>query len=171
MYLDNHTVEYWMPMTIDPIADASPDTYRIALQQQWKEKIRQMSQSVAQCFDNAPMKYTFKMRYQRNLLRVWFTLEDFAIAGLNEPLVEVPIVKDRGIAEEAEVMTYPPMADEIAANGVQTLFWKKVASTLSRSGSSGRPYFIGCSKKQQPNAGATVQSGQNACILAEANCL
>jgi hypothetical protein len=62
------------------------------------------------------------MRYQRNLLRVWFTLEDFAIAGLNEPLVEVPIVKDRWIAEEAEVIKYPPMSDEIAANSVQTLF-------------------------------------------------
>jgi hypothetical protein len=111
-----------MPITIDPIADESLDTYPIAQQQQWMEKIRQMSPSVALCFDNAPMRYTFKMRYQRNLLRVWFTLEEFANAGLNEPLVEVPVVKDRWIADEAEVITYPPMTDEIAANSVQTLF-------------------------------------------------
>jgi hypothetical protein len=62
------------------------------------------------------------MRYQRNLLRVWFTLEEFSNAGLNEPLVEMPVVKDRRISEEMEVITYQPMTDEIAANRVQTLF-------------------------------------------------
>jgi hypothetical protein len=47
MYLDNHTVEYWMPVTIDPIADESLDRYLLSLQQQWMEKIREMSPSVA----------------------------------------------------------------------------------------------------------------------------
>jgi hypothetical protein len=122
LYLDNHTVEYWITVTRDPIANEPLDAHLVALQQQWREKIRKMSPSVAQCLDNAPMRYTFKMRYQRNLLRVWFTLDDFARAGLNESLAEVPVVKDRWIAEEAEVITFRPLTDEIAANSVQILF-------------------------------------------------
>jgi hypothetical protein len=34
MYLDNHTVEYWLPITIDSTAEESLDSYLIALQQQ-----------------------------------------------------------------------------------------------------------------------------------------
>jgi hypothetical protein len=42
--------------------------------------------------------------------------------------VEVPIVKDRWIAEEAEMITYPPMTDEIAASSVQTSFVRDLQS-------------------------------------------
>jgi hypothetical protein len=34
LYLDNHSVEYWMPMTIDPIADEPLDRYLVELQRQ-----------------------------------------------------------------------------------------------------------------------------------------
>jgi hypothetical protein len=43
----NHTVEYWMPMTIHPIADEPLDTYLVHLQVQWQAKIREMSPCIA----------------------------------------------------------------------------------------------------------------------------
>jgi hypothetical protein len=70
LQVDNHTVEYWMPMTIDPIADEPSDTYLINLQIQWQNRIREISPCIVQCFDNAAMSFRFKMRYQGNTLRV-----------------------------------------------------------------------------------------------------
>lgn len=49
---DNRTVEFWMPMTIDPIACEPLEAYLVALQLQWQEKIRQISPSMALCFDS-----------------------------------------------------------------------------------------------------------------------
>jgi hypothetical protein len=43
LQLDTHTVEYWIPMNIDPIADEPPDTYLSNLQVQWKAKTREIS--------------------------------------------------------------------------------------------------------------------------------
>jgi hypothetical protein len=43
LFLDNHTVEYWLHMSIDPIADEPLDTYLANLQAQWKAKIREIS--------------------------------------------------------------------------------------------------------------------------------
>jgi hypothetical protein len=46
-------------------------------------------------------------RYQGNTLRVWFTPEEIAAAGIDKPLAEVPMVKDKWITHDAEVLTYP----------------------------------------------------------------
>jgi hypothetical protein len=62
------------------------------------------------------------MRYQGNALRVWFTPEEVAAAGLDKPLAEVPIVKDRWISNDAEVLSYPPRSDEVAAKCAQLPF-------------------------------------------------
>jgi hypothetical protein len=94
LQVDNHTVEYWMPMTIDPIADEPLDKYLTNLQIQSQTKIREMSPCIAQCYDSAPMKSVFRMRYQGNVLRVWFTPEETTAIGSDKPLAEVPVAKD-----------------------------------------------------------------------------
>jgi hypothetical protein len=81
-----------MPITIDPIADEPSDTYLVNLQVQWQAKIRETSPCIARRYDSAPMKFTFRMRYQGNVLRVWFTWEGVAAIGLDKPMAEVPVV-------------------------------------------------------------------------------
>jgi hypothetical protein len=78
----NHTVEYWLPMDIDPIADEPLDAYLSNVQLQWQERIRVMSPWAALLFANADLKFSFRMRYQRNVLRVWFTPEKVAASGV-----------------------------------------------------------------------------------------
>jgi hypothetical protein len=121
LQLDNHTAEYWMPMTIDTVADEPLDTYLLNLQDQWQARIRELSPYIARCVYNAPMRFTFRMRYQGNVLRVSFTPEEIAGVGIDKPLAEAPVPRDRWVSNEAEVLTYPPTPDEHAAGSAQLL--------------------------------------------------
>jgi hypothetical protein len=120
--VENHMVEYRTPMTIDPIAEEPLDKYLTNLHSQWQATIREMSPCIAQCFANPPMNFTFKMRYLENTLRVWFTPEEVAAAGLDKPLAEAPVAKYLWVANEARVLTYPSMIDEVAAGSAHLLF-------------------------------------------------
>jgi hypothetical protein len=71
----NRSVEYWLPMTIEPIAHEPLGSYLTQLQNQWEMKLREMSPSVSQHFEGEDIKYAFRMRYQGNMLRVWFAKE------------------------------------------------------------------------------------------------
>jgi hypothetical protein len=109
-------------MTIDPIVDYPLDTYLVNTPAQWKNRIGEMSPCIAQCFDDTPMRCMFRMRYQGNILRVSLTPEEVASAGIDKPLAEVPIEKDSRISTDAQVLTYPPMSDEISVGSAQLLF-------------------------------------------------
>jgi hypothetical protein len=85
-----------------------------------------MSPAIATCIDNAPIKYAFKMRYMGNMLRVWFTLEEAAASCVDKPLAEIPFAKDRWLTNEAEVLTYPPMPDDITLPSAQILFGEDI---------------------------------------------
>jgi hypothetical protein len=122
LQLDNHTVEYWLPMSIDPIAGEPLDTYLTNLQIQWRTKIREMSPWAAQCFAHEAIRFALRMRYQGNTLRVGFTPEEVAAAGIDKPLAELPLAKDRCVTHDAEVLTYPAMPEELAENSGQLLF-------------------------------------------------
>jgi hypothetical protein len=56
------------------------------------------------------------MRYQGNVLKVWFTPNDFIRAGINTPLAEKPVPKDKGTNGIVTVLSYPPMSDDIAVD-------------------------------------------------------
>jgi hypothetical protein len=45
-YVDSTTIEYWMPLTIDPIADEPMEMYLANLQAQWQAEIRKTSPRV-----------------------------------------------------------------------------------------------------------------------------
>jgi hypothetical protein len=84
---------------------------------------------------------------------VWFTPEEFAAAGLNDHLAEMPTVKDIWWSNNAEVLSYPPIPDEFAEAGPQLL-------------------FSGVLQERYPNpessAGATANFGPDARFLLEA---
>jgi hypothetical protein len=100
------------------------DTYLLNLQLQWQARIREMSPVIG------PMKFVFKMRYQGNMLRVWFTPEELANAGLSKPIAEIPIVKGIWWSNDADVLTDPSMRG--LAEGNRTKFKNKVIESESR---------------------------------------
>jgi hypothetical protein len=55
------------------------------------------------------------------MLRVWFAKEEDAVAGIR-PLAEAPVPKDRWISPDAEVVSYPPMPNEVVEHSAQILF-------------------------------------------------
>jgi hypothetical protein len=89
------------------------------------------------------------MRYQGNVLRVWFTSEE----GLGKPIAEVPIVKDKWLSNEVEVLAYLPMPDDIALPSARILFGEEVQGLQARY-----PNSTDCIK-QQSSASATAPSG------------
>jgi hypothetical protein len=121
-----------------------------------------MSPAIASCIDSIPMRYAFKMRYQGNALRVWFTPEEAAASGLDRPLAEVPIVKDRWLTNEVEVLTYPPTPDEIALPSAQILFGEDIQGIQARYPNpevAGGKIALVVAKKQQFSAEATAKFG------------
>jgi hypothetical protein len=56
------------------------------------------------------------MRYQGNVLKVWYTPCELARAGIDKPLAEKPIPKDKWSNSLVTVLSYPPMSDEIAVD-------------------------------------------------------
>jgi hypothetical protein len=65
------------------------------------------------------------MRYQGNTLRVWFTPTTYIAAGLDQPLAEAPVSKDKWVSDDAVVLTYPPMPDQFADSGAALLFGRR----------------------------------------------
>jgi hypothetical protein len=61
------------------------------------------------------------MKYQGNVLMVWFASEEIA-AVRAVPLAEFPVSKDRWIAADAEVLTFPSMPNEFVEQAAQLLF-------------------------------------------------
>jgi hypothetical protein len=62
IYIDNHTVEYWLPMMLDPIPGEPLELYLSQPQAQWQARLRGISLVVANCIDTAQIRYAFKMR-------------------------------------------------------------------------------------------------------------
>jgi hypothetical protein len=75
------------------------------------------------------MSFTFRMCYQGDTLRVWFTPEEVVAAGIDKPQAEVPLAKDLWVRNEARVLTCPPMSEEVAAGSAQLLFGGAIQGT------------------------------------------
>jgi hypothetical protein len=107
---------------MQPIVDDDEGrAYPLVLQQLLLSKLRQFSPQVAAACDELGSDFTYKMRHQGNVLKVWYTPRDFIVAGLKTPLAEQPVQKDTWISEEATVLTYPTMPDELATSFARIL--------------------------------------------------
>jgi hypothetical protein len=54
--VDNHQVEYWLPIQLHPIADERLELYLTALTAQWQESIAAMAPMIAQFFADDNVK-------------------------------------------------------------------------------------------------------------------
>jgi hypothetical protein len=61
------------------------------------------------------------MRYQGNTLRPWFGRRDQAQSGLT-PLAEAPIPKDLWISPDVQVVSAPPLPNELSERSAELLF-------------------------------------------------
>jgi hypothetical protein len=121
--IDNYPTEYWMNLTLDPLPeDDDGRAYAEVLRQLWLEKLRELSPRIAAECDNLGQDFSFKMRYQGNALKVWFTPTVHMLGGLDKPLAEAPVPKDKWVSNEAVVLRCPPMPDEYADRSAALLF-------------------------------------------------
>jgi hypothetical protein len=136
--LDNHSAEYWLKLVLDPLEDDDGGrAYPLALEQLWLARLRQMFPQVAAACESVGTYFGYQMRYQGNVLKVWYAPNAHIEAGLNQPLAEIPTVKDKWIHQEliphpeAEdewltietvVLTYPPMKVRFTMNSAKILF-------------------------------------------------
>jgi hypothetical protein len=81
-----------------------------------------MSPRIAAECDNLGQDFSYRMRYQGNALKVWFTPTASMTGGLDKPLAEAPVPKDKWVSTEAVVLTYPPMPDQYAQKSAELLF-------------------------------------------------
>jgi hypothetical protein len=103
LQIDNYTVEYWIPMTIEPIIYEPWNQYLIQLQTRWYQKLCSLSPLLQDYFMANP-QCVFRMRYQFNTLRLSFARYDQAV---QRPLAEEAVPKDMWYSAEAQVITCP----------------------------------------------------------------
>jgi hypothetical protein len=111
--------------------DAVPDdengrVYAEILRQLWLSKLSELFPRIALECDNLGQDFRYKMRYQGNSVKVWFTSTASILAGLDQPLAEAPCPKDKWFSTEGFVLTYSPMPDEHAADSALSLFGRQI---------------------------------------------
>jgi hypothetical protein len=84
-------------------------------------KLRKLSPQAATACDALGSDFSYKMTYQGNVLKVWYTPRDFIRAGLNIPLAEKPTPKDKWFNGKVTVLTYPPMPDDLSVHFARIL--------------------------------------------------
>jgi hypothetical protein len=111
-----------MTLVLDPLEeDDDGKAYAPVLHQLWLSRLRQVSPLVAAECDKLGQDFSYKMKYQGNALMVWFTQTAHIACGLDKPLAETPVPKDKWVSHEAVVLTYPPMPDQYVPNSSQIL--------------------------------------------------
>jgi hypothetical protein len=109
----NYTIEYWMNITLQPVpGDDDPITYHRVLKELWMDRLRGISQGVAQALASLGDDFGVRARYLYNSLRVWFAPNIAIRAGTNRSLAEDPCPKDKWYStSDIMAFTFPTMPD------------------------------------------------------------
>jgi hypothetical protein len=110
---ENHTIEYWMNSTLQPVHDESdPLTYHRVLKEMWTQRLRGISPGVGQRLEMLGEDFGARVRHLYNGLRVWFAPNDSIAGGLNGSLAEDPCPKDKWYSwTDIMAFTYPTLPD------------------------------------------------------------
>jgi hypothetical protein len=115
--INNYSCEYWLDIPLQMTDDENEgQDYFAILHQLWLEELSRISPQVAISCSKLGTDYVYKMRYQGNVLKVWYTPGELERAGLDKPLAEKPIPKDKWSDGSVTVLSYPPMSDETASD-------------------------------------------------------
>jgi hypothetical protein len=120
----NYTIEYWMTITLQPEpGDEDPLIYHRVLKEIWIQRLRGISQGVAQSLETLEDDFGVKMRYLFNSLRVWFAPNGSIQAGLNRPMAEESTPKDKWYScTDIMAFSIPPMPNERVEESPTILF-------------------------------------------------
>jgi hypothetical protein len=89
-------VEYWLTASLQPIpGDADPEIYPRELQNLAFQRLREISNGVAQKMADLEDDFWVITRYLYNNLRVWFCPMKTFNAGVKRPIAEEPCPKDK----------------------------------------------------------------------------
>jgi hypothetical protein len=125
---DFHVIQFWEELSDPiPVVGNCPDddegrAYAGALQELWLWKLRQLSPRIAAECGALGQDFSYKMRYQGNSIKVWYTPTAHLVGGLDEPLAEAPISKDKWYTDDVIALSYPPMPDQFAQQSADILF-------------------------------------------------
>jgi hypothetical protein len=118
---DNQQIEYWLQIQVQSIAGEPVEAYLTQLKAQWLDELNVMTPMIAQYFQKQNIDYVFPMPYQPNALQMWFARRDHVIEGM-VPLADAPVPKDGWISPDAEVVSYPPIPNELSEFHANLLF-------------------------------------------------
>jgi hypothetical protein len=153
--VENQRVKYWPETQINSIADEPLELYIDNLRDRWLSELSAMAPMISQYFQDRSIEYSTRMRYQGNMLRIWFAPHAKTQIGL-VPLAEEAIPKGRWISPDAEVITYPPVSDEVADNYANFLFSGIRPDSTQYSPSS----VSGCLSKVPRQARPSIRFGK-----------
>jgi hypothetical protein len=117
LYINDHSCEYWLDIPLQTVVYENEGQACFAvLHQLWLEELSRLSPQVAVACERLETDFVYKMRYQGNVLKVWYTPGELTLACLSIPLAEKPISKDKWFDGRVTVLSDPPMSDDIAAD-------------------------------------------------------
>jgi hypothetical protein len=96
-----------MNFTSEPLPDDEYGrAYAEVSHQLWLSKLRKLSPRTAAECDSIGQDFSYNMRYQDNAPKVWFTPTTHIAIGLDQPLAEPPVSKDKWVSIDATVLTH-----------------------------------------------------------------
>jgi hypothetical protein len=106
-------IEYWMTVTLQPVpGDDDPTMYHRVLQELWMERLRGISNGVAQNLETLGDDFGVRVRYLYNSLRVWFAPNVTILGGHTRALAEEPCPKDKWYSwTDLMAFTHPTLPD------------------------------------------------------------
>jgi hypothetical protein len=107
------TIEYWMNIVLQPVpGDEDPTIYLLVLKEAWMERLREISNGVAQNLETLGNDFGTQLRYLYNCLRVWF-VPLASTSEVKRPLAEEPCPKDKWYTwSDLMAFTHPPLPDD-----------------------------------------------------------
>jgi hypothetical protein len=106
-------MEYWFKMTLMPEEDEDEGrVYPGVLQRMWLEKLGKLCPDLARECLGYGSDFSYRMKYIRNDLRVWFIPTVLSEARRDKVLRETPTQKDKWYSVDTLVLTFPPLQDE-----------------------------------------------------------
>jgi hypothetical protein len=90
-----------------------PTIYLLALKELWMERLREISNGVAQMLGTLGNDFGVVIRYLRNALKVWFVPLFNSQPVIKRPLAEEPIPKDKWFSPSDLMAFSAPPLDQV----------------------------------------------------------
>jgi hypothetical protein len=107
-------IEYWMKIVLPRVEkEDDPTIYLLALKEAWMERLRGISNDVADLLGTLGNDFGIEIRYLRNVLRVWFVPLFESKPVIKQSLAEEPIPKDKWFTPSDLMAFSAPPLDQV----------------------------------------------------------